>query len=108
MKIFKRVPLIAGSIGLSSLLLASPAMCAPGKGWDTFNMGLGDPVPAAGRSNTGVLAGGAGAGKGWDTFRMGQGDPIPVSSRAAPGHSDRVTDTGEAWQVFYTGERNKL
>lgn len=108
MKIFKRVPFVAGSIGLSGLLLASPAMCEPGKGWDTFNTGQGDPIPVAGRSDTGVSAGGASAGKGWDTFRMGQGDPIPVSSRAAPGHSARVTGAGEAWQVFYTGERSKL
>ena len=108
MKIFKRVPLTAGSIGLSGLLLASPAMSEPGKGWDTFNMGQGDPIPVAGRGNTGASAGDAPVGKGWDTFRMGQGDPIPVSSRAAPAHSARVTGTVEAWQVFYTGERNKL
>lgn len=108
MKIVKTGFPIAGAIGLSGLLLASPATSAPGKGWDTFNMGQGDPIPVASRSNTGVSAGAASAGKGWDTFRVGQGEPIPVSRGAVPGSSAGAEGVADAWQVFYTGERTRL
>lgn len=108
MKGLAGVCFVPAVFGLSALLLAPAAMAAPGKGWDTFNLGQGDPIPVSGKHDTRASAGSGSTGKGWDTFNTGQGDPIPASGRNGPGAPPATGDTGETWQVFYTGERNRL
>lgn len=105
MKTFKTVSLISGFLGLAGVLLAPAAMSAPGKGWDTFNMGQGDPIPASSESYRGTSSG-ASTGKGWDTFNMGQGELIPAANKDFKGSSG-VASSGEGWDVFYTGEGSK-
>ncbi|MDT3707522.1 MAG: hypothetical protein ROZ09_11900 [Thiobacillus sp.] len=105
MKTFKTVSLISGLIGVAGVLLAPAAMSAPGKGWDTFNMGQGDPIPVSGKPYSGTSSAAAAAGKGWDTFNMRQGAPIPPASKDFKGASGAAS-ASEGWAVFYTGERN--
>ena len=72
MKTLKTVSIISGFLGLAGVFLASPTMSAPGKGWDTFNMGQGEMIPAANRDFKGS-SGVASTGEGWDVFYTGEG-----------------------------------
>jgi hypothetical protein len=103
MKTLKAVSLVSGLIGLAGVLLTPAALSAPGKGWDTFNLGQGDPIPAAHKEYVGTSSG-ASAGKGWDTFNMKQGDPIPAASKEV--FKATPSDAG-SWDVFYTGESGR-
>ncbi|MDT3707931.1 MAG: hypothetical protein ROZ09_13995 [Thiobacillus sp.] len=107
MNTFKTSTIIVGFVGLAGILLAPAAISAPGKGWDTFNMGQGDPIPVASKDYVGTSSG-ASATKGWDTFNMKQGDPIPAASQGALSAPSGAPSTGGGWDVFYTGEGDKL
>jgi len=106
MKTLKTVSLVSGFIGLAGVLLAPAALSAPGKGWDTFNTGQGDPIPAAHQDYVGT-ASGASAGKGWDAFNMKQGDPIPAASKEFRGAPSGAS-AGKGWDVFNMGLGDKL
>jgi hypothetical protein len=86
--------------GLAGALLSSTAQSAPGRGWDFYNMGAGDPISVGTQavSASGTLS----AGKGWDFMQNGAGERIPVSNRV--GRAD-VTDAsaGKGWDFFNMG-----
>jgi hypothetical protein len=105
MKTLKTVSLVSGFIGLAGVLLAPAALSAPGKGWDTFNLGQGDPIPAASKDYVGTSSA-ASAGKGWDSFNMKQGDPIPAASKDFKGSSSGAS-AGKGWDVFNMGLGDK-
>lgn len=72
----KTISFISCFIGVAGVLLAPVAMSAsPGKGWDTFHMGQGEPIPVAATDHK-AASSSASAGKGWDTFHVGQGDSL--------------------------------
>ena len=104
MKIFKTVSLVSGFIGLAGVLLSTGAMSAPGKDWDVFNIGQGDPIPASGQN---VNFSHNAAGKGWDAMRTGSGEPLPASSTDDKGASLSAS-TGKGWDVFHTGQGDRI
>ena len=104
MKTLKTVSLVSGFIGLAGVLLSTGAMSAPGKGWDVFNIGQGEPIPASGQNvNTSHKP----AGKGWDVMRTGSGEPIPASSKDDKDASLSAS-TGKGWDVFHTGQGDRI
>lgn len=105
MKTLKTVALVSGFIGLAGVLLAPPAMSAPGKGWDVFNAGQGEPI-AASSQNVNTSPGGS-AGKGWDMFNLGQGAPIHAANQEYTGTSSG-TGSGEGWDLFNTGQGDRI
>lgn len=103
MKNLNTVSRISFTLGLA--LLATPALSAPGKGWDAFNIGQGDDIHAAG-AYMGTSLGGS-AGKGYDVFRTGGGDPIPDTGKGYLGTS-QGGGAGQGWDVFNVGAGDRL
>lgn len=95
--VLSAVSLIAGSI------LATPASAASGKGWDVFNIGAGEKIPAPSEKIPSVLAG---AGKGWDVFQVAYGEPLR-SMPSYVGTSNHQVH-GAGWDVFKVGEGEGL
>lgn len=89
--------LLAGSI------LATSASADSGKGWDVFNTGTGEKIPASSGMVPSVLAG---AGKSWDVFQVGSGEPIRgMTSYVGTSFHDVQ---GAGWDVFKVGQGEKL
>ncbi|MHB1214305.1 MAG: hypothetical protein ACYCY9_04890 [Thiobacillus sp.] len=103
----KIISFISGFIGVAGVLLAPVAMSAsPGKGWDTFHMGQGEPIPVAATDHK-AASSSASAGKGWDTFHMGQGEPIPVAATDHKAASSSAS-AGKGWDTFHMGLGDSL
>ena len=105
MKHLNTVSRISVTLGLAGALLAAPALSAPGKGWDAFNVAQGDNIHAAG-AYMGTSLGGS-AGKGYEAFRAGGDDPIPDTGKGYMGTS-QGGGAGNGWDVFNVGEGNGL
>lgn len=102
MKTSRSAVLFSSFIAAASMLASTQAISAPGKGWDTFNSGSGDPIVATPNTDS---ASNTTAGKGWDAFRMGMGQPIPDSASV---EKSQVTDAGKGWDTFNMGLGQKL
>lgn len=92
---------VFGALSASAVLVALPAFAdQPGKGWDTFRTGAGEPisVPASGMLTSMVLNGTP--GKGWDTFHTGAGEPIGSSAQMGKAISGIP---GKGWDTFHAG-----
>ena len=86
--------------GLAGALLSTAAQSAPGRGWDFYNTGAGDPIPVGTQavSSTGTSS----AGKGWDFMQNGAGERIRVSNRV--GKADMAeASAGKGWDFFNMG-----
>ena len=86
--------------GLAGLLLSTTAMSAPGRGWDVYQSGSGDPIPVGAQSAH--APGAATAGKGWDVMHTGSGQPISVSAQAS-GSAASGASAGKGWDTFNMG-----
>lgn len=95
---------LAGAAGAFACLVALPASAdQPGKGWDTFRTGAGEPI-AVPQPSTQVSKVGSGMpGKGWDTFRTGAGEPIVASRSGAQVALLASGAPGKGWDTFRTG-----
>ena len=107
MKTLKTVSRITSVIGLAGILLAPAVMSAPGQGWDIFNMGQGESVPAGSKHYIGTSSNVGGTGKGWDTFNTGQGEKIPAADNSYKGTSSGGS-TGKGWDAFGVGQGDRL
>ena len=100
MRIIKTASLLSGFVGLSAVLASTAAMSATGKGWDVFNMGLGEPIPAVAKGADTPSKGSP--GKGWDVMHTGAGEPLPNYGKDSRGEASHVS-TGKGWDVFNMG-----
>lgn len=94
---------LTGALSALACLVAFPAFAdQPGKGWDTFHTGAGEPI-AVHQSST--PPSGGSPGKGWDTFQTGAGEPVIVH----PSSSTKVSmAAGKGWDTFRTGAGQPL
>jgi len=100
MRNIKTASLISGFVGLSAVLVSTAAMSATGKGWDVFNMGLGEPIPAVAKGSDAPSRGAP--GKGWDVMRTGAGESLPDYGKDSKGEVSHVS-TGKGWDTFNMG-----
>lgn len=93
---------LAGVFAASAFLLSLPAVAGqPGKGWDTFQTGAGEPVSVQTTKGDTLLNGAP--GKGWDTFQTGAGEPVTVRKATAVGVAAATGAPGKGWDTFHTG-----
>lgn len=93
---------LAGALSVSTIIFALPAAAGqPGKGWDTFQTGAGEPVTIQ-TTAVGAVVNGA-PGKGWDTFQTGAGEPIIVRQASAAGAAGASAMPGKGWDTYGTG-----
>lgn len=85
--------------GLAGVLLSTAALSAPGRGWDFYNNGAGDPIPVGAQSAN--APGAATAGKGWDFMQNGGGQAIAVSAQASGSAS--AVGAGKGWDFYNMG-----
>lgn len=94
---------LTGAACAVACLVALPAFAdQPGKGWDTFRTGGGEPI-AAHQSSAKAVDGAP--GKGWDTFRTGAGEPIKVHAPVAVAGNGAP---GKGWDTFRIGAGEAL
>lgn len=99
--ITKKVGLVLSSVTLiAGSILSMPALAETGKGWDVFNIGAGEKIPAPSEMGPSVSAG---AGKGWDVFHIGAGEPVHVITSNVGASNHYVPDAG--WEVYGAGEK---
>jgi len=99
--ITKKVGLVLSSVTLiAGSILPMPALADTGKGWDVFNIGAGERIPAPSEMRSSVTAG---AGKGWDVFRIGAGESVPVITSNAGTSNHYIPDAG--WEIYGAGEK---
>ena len=94
---------LTGALSAFACLVALPAFAdQPGKGWDIFQTGAGEPVAVHPSSTP---ASGGSPGKGWDTFQTGAGEPVVVH----PSSGTKVSmSAGKGWDTFRTGSGEPL
>lgn len=93
---------LAGALSVSTVLFALPASAdQPGKGWDTFQTGAGEPVVVQ-TTKASTFVNGA-PGKGWDTFQTGAGEPVTVRQAGAARATLASAMPGKGWDTFHTG-----
>ncbi len=93
---------LTGALSAATFLVALPAFAdQPGKGWDTFNMGGGEPIAA---HQSTQLSGGS-PGKGWDIFQPGAGERTVVHQ--SPGTKVSLF-AGKGWDTFRIGAGQSL
>lgn len=96
MKIVKCIYVVAISTVTAGVLVAAPAMAAPGKGWDMFNSGQGDRIGPPASSQP--------ASSGFDMFQMGLGEPVHATGYKAAMQSH----AGQGWDMYQTGSGQAL
>ncbi len=99
--ITKKVGLVLSSVTLiAGSVLSMPVLADTGKGWDVFNIGAGERIPAPSEMRPSVTTG---AGKGWDVFKIGAGESVPVITSNAGASNHYIPDAG--WEVYGAGEK---
>lgn len=99
--ITKKVGLVLSSVTLiAGFILSMPALADTEKGWDVFNIGAGEKIPAASEMGPSVSAG---AGQGWDVFHVGDGEPVHVVTSNVGLRITNIPDAG--WEVYGAGEK---
>ncbi len=92
-------------LGLTSALLAAPAISAPGNEWDIFKVGQGDPTSL---SLTYVHPSiGSIAGNEFDSFKSGSGEPLNAAMPSYMGTSIGSLP-GQGWDTHNVGEGEML
>jgi hypothetical protein len=105
MHIIKLTSVVGTLLAASALSLLVPQlslageMREPGKGYDTFHNGTGEPLPTYDRAYMGTSTKSA-PGQGWDVFHNGADGNVSVTTNYEG--TSMKPSSGQGWDVFHT------